>query len=55
MCFALEGVEGLNLKYQGPKSFLDSDERQEVIEWLQSKNYWMLEELEAYIAITSGL
>ena len=49
VCFALEGVEGLNLNYKGPKSFLDSDERQEVIKWLQSKNYLMLEELEAYI------
>jgi len=55
VCFAMEGVEGLKLKYQGSKSFLNSDERREVIEWLQSKNYWMLEELEAYIEEKYGV
>ncbi|MEB3174152.1 MAG: winged helix-turn-helix domain-containing protein [Cyanobacteriota bacterium] len=53
--FAMEGVEGLRLKYQGSKGFLDSDERREVIEWLQSKNDWMLEELEAYIEEKYGV
>ncbi|MFN5513547.1 MAG: transposase [Cyanobacteriota bacterium] len=55
VCFAIEGVEGLKLKYKGSKSFLDSLERQEVIEWLQSKNHCMLEELEAHIEEKYGV
>ncbi|MBJ7898964.1 MAG: hypothetical protein GC158_03335 [Cyanobacteria bacterium RI_101] len=55
VCFAMEGVEGLKLKYQGSKGFLDADERREIIEWLQSKNYWILEELEAYIEEKYGV
>lgn len=47
--FIFEGVEGLKLGYQGAKPFLKPQERENVIEWLKLKDYWLLEELHDYI------
>jgi putative transposase len=47
--FIFEGVEGLKLGYQGAKSLLNPQEREDIIEWLRSKDYWSLEELNNYI------
>ena len=47
--FIFEGVEGLKLGYQGAKALLKPEEREDVIEWLRSKDYWLLEELHDYI------
>lgn len=47
--FAEQGVAGLRLKYKGSKSYLDSVQRQIVINWLKQKNYWHLEELKEYL------
>lgn len=46
--FVEQGVAGLRLKYKGSKSYLDSIQRQIVINWLRQKNYWHLEELKEY-------
>jgi putative transposase len=40
-----QGVEGLKLGYLGRESYLSSLEKQEVIQWLQHKGEWNLEEL----------
>lgn len=47
--FVEQGIAGLKLKYQGSKSYLDSQQRQKVIEWLQQNKYWHLDELKEYI------
>ncbi len=47
--FIFEGVEGLKLGYQGAKSLLNPQEREDIIEWLRAKDYWSLEELNNYI------
>ena len=49
MCFLFEGLEALKLGYKGAKSFLTEQQRKEVIEWLKSKDYWLLQELEDHI------
>ena len=49
MCFLFEGIEALKLGYKGAKSFLTEQQRKEVIEWLKSKDYWLLQELEDHI------
>jgi putative transposase len=46
------GVEGLLLKYKGSSSFLSTEERQSVIEWLQEQQEWTVERLKTYIEAT---
>ncbi len=48
--FILKGVEGIKLGYQGSLGDLTEIQKQQVIDWLKSKNYWNLNELEYYIA-----
>lgn len=43
------GVSGLKLGYSGSVGHLDPEQRQSVLTWLRSKNYWNLAELQAYI------
>jgi transposase len=47
--FLEQGITGLNLKYKGAKSLLDSAQKQMVLTWLKEKNYWHLSELKDYI------
>ena len=42
-------VAGLKLGYQGSVGYLSPEQRQAVIAWLQTKNYWNLSELQGYI------
>jgi putative transposase len=43
------GVEALKLNYTGRTSYISPIERQKVIEWLQQKGQWNLEELVEYL------
>lgn len=43
------GLSGLKLRYLGSVGYLEPEQRQSVIAWLKSKNYWNLAELQAYI------
>jgi putative transposase len=43
------GVSGLRLGYSGSVGYLEAEQRQSVIAWLQGKNYWNLSELQAYV------
>ncbi|MEN9216778.1 MAG: helix-turn-helix domain-containing protein, partial [Gloeomargarita sp. HHBFW_bins_162] len=47
--FYEQGTAGLKLGYSGRKSYLEPQERQEVIAWLQAKNQWNLDELIAHL------
>ncbi len=47
--FDQQGVEGLRLQYKGSKGYLNSEQKQGVLEWLKQKNYWDLQELQTYI------
>jgi len=47
--FYEKGIEGLKLGYHGRKSHLLEEERQEIIDWLQTKDYWNLDELITHI------
>lgn len=44
------GIDGLRLNYKGRKSYLSSEQRQEVLSWLQTKDCWELGELEYKLA-----
>ncbi|MDF5714834.1 MAG: transposase [Rhizonema sp. NSF051] len=44
------GIDGLRLNYQGRKSYLLSEQREEVLSWLQTKDTWELGELEYKLA-----
>lgn len=48
--FQSAGIEGLKLSYQGAKSYLTLQQRQEVITWIQERKYWDLSELECYLS-----
>ena len=39
-------VDGVPVKYKGKKSYLSAKQREEVLIWLQTKDYWELGELE---------
>jgi len=43
------GVSGLRLGYQGSVGYLEPEQRQAVITWLKTKNYWNLAELQGQI------
>ena len=43
------GVSELRLRYQGSAGYLEPEQRQAVVTWLQTKNYWNLAELQGYI------
>ena len=43
------GLSGLKLGYQGSVGYLEPVQRQAVIAWLQTKNYWNLAELQGHI------
>jgi transposase len=47
--FEEQGIAGLRLKHQGSSGYLNAAARQEVIGWLQQKNYWNLSELQHHI------
>ena len=49
--FKEEGIEGLKLKYKGSQSYLTLKQKQEIIVWLQQKNYWQLSELQTQIEV----
>lgn len=44
------GIDGLRLNHKGRKSYLSSEQREEVLSWLQSKDCWELGELEYKLA-----
>lgn len=47
--FVEQGVNGLRLKYKGSSGYIDSVQKQAVLNWLRQKNYWHLSELKEYI------
>ena len=49
------GVSGLKLGYRGSTGYLNTEQRQAVIAWLQHKNYWHLGELQTYIDQSYGV
>lgn len=53
--FLRNGIEGLRLKYQGSKGYLSSQQKQNVINWLQQKDYWQLSELQTQIEVEYGV
>jgi transposase len=47
--FEAEGLDGIKLGYKGGYSYLTSEQRNETIAWLQTKDYWNLDELVNYL------
>jgi transposase len=44
------GIDGLRLNYKGRKSYLSNEQREEVLSWLQTRDYWEIGELEYKLA-----
>lgn len=44
-----QGIEGLKLAYQGKKSYLTNEQRQETIDWLKQQEFWDISELQCYL------
>ncbi len=55
LVFEAEGVMGLQLSYQGSKGYLNAEQRQVIINWLQQKNYWNLTQLQQHIQNTYSI
>jgi putative transposase len=47
--FEAQGLEGIKLAYQGAKSYLTSEQKAETLIWLQTRDYWSVDELTAYL------
>ncbi len=47
--FLAKGLDGIKLGYQGSSSYLTQEQRAETITMLQTKKYWNLDELVAYL------
>lgn len=50
-----EGLAGFKPKHKGRKGYLSSEQREEVLSWLQTKTIWELSELEHYLASQYGV
>ena len=48
--FEAYGVDGILLGYQGSTGYLYKEQRMEIIEWLQQKDHWLLEELVTHLS-----
>ena len=48
-CAIFEGVENLRVKYKGRKSYLKTEEKQQVIQWLRDKEYLRLSDLKLHL------
>ena len=48
--YELKGIDGLRLNHKGRKSYLSSEQREDVLSWLQTKTCWELGELEYKLA-----
>lgn len=55
LVFESVGVIGLQLSYQGSKGYLNAEQRQAVINWLEQKNYWNLVQLQQHIQDTYSI
>lgn len=44
------GIDGLRLNYKGRKGYLNTEQREEILSWLQTKDYWEIGELEYKLA-----
>ena len=49
------GVSALRLAYSGSVGYLEPEQRQAVIAWLKTKNYWNLAELQHHIEDEYGV
>lgn len=47
--YGLLGIDGIRLAHQGSVGYLSAEQHQAVVEWLQSKSAWQLEELKAHL------
>lgn len=47
--FIEQGIAGLKLGYKGASSYLSTEQKQVVLQWLSTKNYWDLEELQSHL------
>lgn len=55
VAFEQQGIDGLRLGYQGAQPYLNTTQRQAVVEWLRQKNYWHLLELQQHLEETYGV
>lgn len=53
--YDLEGTKGLRLRYQGSKGYLSPAETGEVLEWLQEKSQYSLQELQQHVQTKYGV
>ena len=49
--FIDQGIAGLQLGYQGSKGYLTTEQKNDVLRWLEESKEWNLWKLEAYIEI----
>lgn len=53
--YEARGVEGLKSQYWGTQGYLSAQQKQEISEWLQQKDWWTLEELAEHIEEQYGV
>lgn len=50
--YEASGVKGLKLNYWGTQGYLKPQQKQDLLEWLAQKDYWVMEEVVNYIEDT---
>jgi transposase len=53
--FIVEGINSLKLGYKGSKKYLTPEQIAEVVKWLESRQYWHLDELINYLGNEYGV
>ncbi len=51
-CYDAAGLEGLKLNYWGTQGYLSAQQKQELFDWLATKEYWTIEEIINHISDT---
>jgi transposase len=50
-----QGVAGLKSNYHGTQGYLSKDQKQKLFAWLQTQDYWTIEELVEHLEDTYGV
>jgi putative transposase len=53
--FAEQGVDGLRIKYRGSEGYLNPDQREQTIRWLQDQHTWSVPAIQAYLKATFSI
>lgn len=53
--YEVQGIDGLKLAYKGKLSYLTSDQKQQVIDWINAQSYCTVNQVKSYVLNRYGV